>query len=206
MATFELPNVAGNSTAYLDGKTPYPVNITKVTDDESDSVFNVGDTVTVTWVDDSGVEDTFSAEFIGTMRVTVSGKIHVFMVLEDTATGDTLQNVVGLNNADAPSMIVKTGNSANITAETFTVCFFPGTLIATPSGERRVEDLVPGDAVLIDDPSPVLATWTGRMAGKHRRRFGFGRAVSVKWIGRQTVSTLFGSAERLMPVRFSAGS
>ncbi|TBX27797.1 Hint domain-containing protein, partial [Nioella sediminis] len=28
----------------------------------------------------------------------------------------------------------------------------------------------------------------------------------VKWIGRQTVSTRFGPAERLMPVRFAAGS
>ena len=28
----------------------------------------------------------------------------------------------------------------------------------------------------------------------------------MKWIGRQTVSTFFGPAERLMPVRFAAGS
>ena len=33
-----------------------------------------------------------------------------------------------------------------------------------------------------------------------------GRTVSVKWIGRQTVMTRFGPAERLMPVRFAAGS
>ena len=32
------------------------------------------------------------------------------------------------------------------------------------------------------------------------------RHCPVKWIGRQTVSTLFGPAERLMPVRFEAGS
>jgi len=32
------------------------------------------------------------------------------------------------------------------------------------------------------------------------------RTVPVKWIGRQTVSTRFGPAERLMPVRFAAGS
>ena len=33
-----------------------------------------------------------------------------------------------------------------------------------------------------------------------------GRSVPVKWIGRQTVSTRFGPAERLMPVRFAAGA
>jgi hypothetical protein len=33
-----------------------------------------------------------------------------------------------------------------------------------------------------------------------------GRRVAVKWIGRQTVVTRFGPPERLMPVRFAAGS
>ena len=33
-----------------------------------------------------------------------------------------------------------------------------------------------------------------------------GGFVPIKWIGRQTVSTRFGRAERLMPVRFAAGS
>ena len=64
------------------------------------------------------------------------------------------------------------------------LCFFPGTLISTPAGERRIEELVPGDSVLTAD----------------------GRAVATKWISRQTVSTRFGPAERLMPVRFAAGS
>jgi len=33
-----------------------------------------------------------------------------------------------------------------------------------------------------------------------------GRTVPFKWIGRQVVSARFGPAERLMPVRFAAGS
>ena len=64
------------------------------------------------------------------------------------------------------------------------LCFFPGTLIATPVGERMIEELVPGDRVLTKN----------------------GREVAAKWICRQTVSTRFGPAERLMPVRFAAGS
>ena len=64
------------------------------------------------------------------------------------------------------------------------VCFLPGTLIAAPDGERKVETLAAGDMILTAE----------------------GRHVPVKWIGRQTVSTLFGPAERLTPVRFAAGS
>ena len=64
------------------------------------------------------------------------------------------------------------------------VCFLSGTLIATPDGERKVETLEAGDMVLAASGCPV----------------------PVNWLGRQTVSTLFGPAERLMPVRFAAGS
>ena len=128
------------------------------------------------------------------------------MVLKDTSLGYTAYYIVGLATGDAPTRIVETGNSANVTAEKFIVCFFPGTLIATPSGERKVEDLVPGDPVLIGDSSNAPATWMGRIWRKLRRRHGRRRAVAVKWIGRQTVSTRFGHAGRLMPIRFAVGS
>ena len=67
---------------------------------------------------------------------------------------------------------------------TFPVCFAAGTLIATPDGARCVETLSIGDCVL------TLS----------------GAATEIRWIGRQTISTLFGSADRLMPVRLAAGS
>jgi hypothetical protein len=63
-------------------------------------------------------------------------------------------------------------------------CYGEGTRIATPAGDTTVEALRIGDTVLTAE----------------------GHAVPVKWIGRQTVSTRFGPAERLMPVRFAAGS
>jgi hypothetical protein len=63
-------------------------------------------------------------------------------------------------------------------------CFLAGTLISTPSEEIAVEDLRIGDPVTTAE----------------------GVAVPVKWIGRQTVSTRFGPADRLMPVRFAVGS
>ncbi|WP_306045115.1 Hint domain-containing protein [Nioella sp. MMSF_3534] len=73
---------------------------------------------------------------------------------------------------------------ANITTDPLLACFHAGTLIDTPNGATAVESLSRGDRVLTSD----------------------GKACSVKWIGRQTISTRFGPAERLMPVRFAAGS
>lgn len=64
------------------------------------------------------------------------------------------------------------------------VCFMAGTLIATPSGQSAVETLAVGDMVLT--------------AG--------GRAVPVMWLGRQTVSTVFGMNEILRPVTIRAGA
>ncbi|MGI3186021.1 Hint domain-containing protein [Nioella aestuarii] len=67
---------------------------------------------------------------------------------------------------------------------TYQMCFLAGTEITVPGGEVSVETLRIGDCIVTTD----------------------GRAVPVRWIGRQTVSTRFGPAERLMPVRFAAGS
>jgi hypothetical protein len=72
----------------------------------------------------------------------------------------------------------------SVTAQSIAVCFCAGTMIRTPNGETMVEALHSGDKVLTEEA----------------------RAVTVKWIGRQTVSTRFGPADRLEPVRFTAGS
>ena len=212
MATFSLPVSADNkftSTSYINGGTPTNARITSVTDGESDLVFNVGDTVTVMWNRADGTAGTpYTAEYIGTVSVTVSGQTEPkdFMVLKWVRGTTTYYDVVGITNSDAPATIVVSGASANVSAETFTVCFFPGTLIATPNGERRVEDLAPGDPVMIGDAHAAPATWIGRISRMFLPRLGFERAATVKWLGRQTVSTLFGPAERLMPIRFAAGS
>lgn len=207
MANFDVP-MDLRSAEYQNGSKTLGLIITNVSDGKSGSVLSVGDTVTVTWFrSDGSAGSPFSAEFIGTMSVTVSGQTQVFMVLKDTSfAGRTLHYVVGLKNSDAPATLVETGNSANVTAESFTVCFFPGTLIATPSGERRVEELVPGDLVLVEETDPIPTTWVDRMTWKFPRKLGLVRSAPVKWIGRQTVSTRFGPADRLMPVRFVAGS
>ena len=66
----------------------------------------------------------------------------------------------------------------------FTVCYLEGTLIATPSGERTIETLAIGDQILTAN----------------------GRAVPVKWIGRQQIRNSIFASPRMEPVCISAGA
>ena len=181
MAIFET---LAKSVRYIDGNKSAEVTISKITDGDSNSdSFSVGESVTVT---EDGVNKTM--KFIGT--VTVNGVEYPVVEIDLILTKRVF--VVGLGNDDAPSNLP----SLN-TTDSFVVCFFSGTLIATPSGERKVEELASGDLVLVGDSDAIPATWLGRKLA---------RAASIKWIGRQSVSTLFGPADRLKPVRFAAGS
>jgi hypothetical protein len=66
----------------------------------------------------------------------------------------------------------------------FTLCFYPGTLIATPAGEVAVENLAAGDLVLTTK----------------------GEAKPIRWIGLQTVATLFADPLTKLPIRIKAGA
>jgi len=88
-----------------------------------------------------------------------------------------------LPHADFPPGIAPS-DVQNGPTDTLPACFLAGTCIATPTGWTAVEDLNVGDSV---------ATASGATA-------------RVRWIGRQAVSTRFGPAERLMPVRVRAGA
>ena len=95
------------------------------------------------------------------------------------------------NNETVPGLFIAS-NDLTLAGQTLAIntsapylfCFAAGTLIATDQGEQTVETLNIGDPILTHD----------------------GRMASVKWIGRQTVSTRFNPAERLQPVRVSAGA
>ena len=199
MATYEVNGTptmqwSGTTGDYL-GTTP---SIRSVTDEQTDTEWKVGEAVKVTF--NSG--SVFDGHYRGTF--TVDGVQYPIVEFE----GDFW--VLGSGNpSSAPTGLLESivqGTTVyhpdwNRSAD-FTVCFFPGTLIATPSGDRKVEELAPGDPVLIGDSGAVDATSGGNSAGDSGR----GRSVPVKWLGRQTVSTRFGPAKRLMPVRFAAGS
>ena len=106
-----------------------------------------------------------------------------YVVLGITADGDP---IIQPNGGGLTRVLSDNGSLGTVASSVsaFTLCFAAGTEIASPCGSRVVEALAIGDRILTAD----------------------GRAVAVKWIGRQTVSTRFGPAERLMPVRFAAGS
>jgi hypothetical protein len=64
------------------------------------------------------------------------------------------------------------------------ICFAAGTEIATPRGQRRVEDLRDGDEVTTVE----------------------GEIVPIRWIGRQTVSRKFADPLRTLPIRVRANA
>jgi hypothetical protein len=76
------------------------------------------------------------------------------------------------------------GNLSSASIDITVTCFMPGTRIKTPTGEAAVETLRRGDLVLTAD----------------------GRSLPVDWLGRQTVSTLFGDVQQLLPIRIKAGA
>jgi Hint domain len=77
------------------------------------------------------------------------------------------------------------GDTVTPSTETLDVtCFYAGTLIATPAGGTAVETLKPGDLVLTAD----------------------GVAAPVRWLGRQSVSTVFGDKLSVLPIRIKAGA
>ena len=66
---------------------------------------------------------------------------------------------------------------------TSVLCFYPGTLLATPSGETSVETLRAGDMLLTTNgPKPV------------------------RWVGQSHVSRRFADPLRVLPIRITAGA
>lgn len=139
-------------------------------DNEFDNTFENGDTVG------------FGETFVGTVDVAlVAGGTARLPV---STSGSSYYVSFGSNYSATDFIFPSQLDTSTFNTTDFTTCFLAGSLIATPEGERAVEELAIGDEILTED----------------------GRAVAVKWIGRQTVVTAFGPAERLMPVRFAAGA
>ena len=76
------------------------------------------------------------------------------------------------------------GSTRVDTITTTAICFYPGTMVRTPAGEVAVETLRRGDLVVTSD----------------------GLAKPVRWLGRQTISTVFSDPLRVWPIRIRAGA
>lgn len=112
--------------------------------------------------------DTFSDSQCLLMQDTATGKYYVLSGDPYTA-GSTLP-------MESQSQIVFNCREA--------YCFFAGTLISTPEGNRPVETLQTGDVISTAD----------------------GETRTVRWLGRQTVSAFFADAEKVLPIRIMAGA
>jgi hypothetical protein len=117
------------------------------------------------------------AEYLGT---NADGDIF-FTSTEDGLEGRLLMLT---NNGDAYPLGTIISRSDIDFSSPFAICFYPGTRIATPAGERAIETLAPGDLVLTQD----------------------GAAQAIRWVGRQTVSTRFADPLRVLPIRIRAGA
>jgi hypothetical protein len=102
-----------------------------------------------------------------------------------TAASDpiTVQNYFLGSNFQLSAIQFADGSAISI-AEISPLCFLAGTRVRTPLGEMQVEKLKRGDLILTAQ----------------------GRAVPVRWIGRQTVSTIFADSLRVMPIRIKTGA
>ncbi len=145
--------------------------------------------------DNIGVSDSFVAgeiltdsnglreAYVGT--VNIGGVTYVVYGGGGTLQGGTQYYFRGYSDDPASHTgLQQPFEASSISTDAFTVCFAAGTRIATPEGETAVETLCIGDLVATAD----------------------GRAVPVKWVGRQTVHKVFTPAERFVPVRVAAGA
>lgn len=115
---------------------------------------------------------------------TSSGSFSDVTVVQPNGTVTTYSDTN--NDGTLDTKTTQTPSSPTPTVETGTfpqsVCFLAGTMIATPEGEVAIETLQPGQLVSTVD----------------------GRALPVRWLGKQTIATTF--AERSMPIRIRAGA
>jgi hypothetical protein len=145
-----------------------------------------GDTVT------SGFFKT-PIDYVGTTTfVNTHGTVVPAFIVYDPATGQyylgTLNGRGQPTGGQALNVTQPTGSGStgqwNLATAATLNCFFEGTLIATPSGERPVETLEAGELVLTGD----------------------GRAMPVRWLGHTVVSRVFADPVRVLPVRIKAGA
>ncbi len=84
-----------------------------------------------------------------------------FRIVGETLDADGNSTSGTIEFLDAPGGAV-TGSMTFTEIEQIIPCFTPGTRIATPKGERRVEDLEIGDKVITRDHGAQVIRWVGK--------------------------------------------
>jgi hypothetical protein len=139
--------------------------------------------VTVSTTGDLTLGDVTSETFkVGTTTYTYLGTASTPSATGFYASDGTNTFFFSKTTGIANSTVVTT--AADTPTTSFTLCFYPGTLIATPAGQVAVETLAAGDLVLTTE----------------------GEAKPIRWIGLQTVTTFFADPLTKLPVRIKTGA
>jgi len=137
--------------------------------------------------DSTGVGNTLDLdlEYIGTLETgDPVGRVFIFFNSSNSRYYVTSLKDYTTTAVDSGDEFPNTIDTSLIDTSNFAHCFVAGTMIATPHGEIAVEDIARDDLVLTAD----------------------GRAVPVKWVGRQAVPMPAAIPESLEPVLISAGA
>lgn len=140
-----------------------------IADDEGgsgdDLTYDVGGGPTTTPLDSTAI---YNAEILLGDGSTITTQV----VIIQAANGDVFLSELStqLDNLNIQSVNLTSADSSNYSGITpgssiensAIVCFCPGTMIATPSGERPVEDLDFGDLVLTADHGAQPVIWTNK--------------------------------------------
>ncbi len=119
-----------------------------------------GDSVNGSDITQSYPGDTVTVNVPGVGNVTYTGITFYLASGQQVFTptdGQVLQNGTFVS-----STFVNTQGPAIVPDDITPPCFTPGTLIATPSGERRVETIEAGDLITTRDAGPQPVIWVGR--------------------------------------------
>lgn len=152
-------------------------------DQEADTTFEVGDALL-------NYTRTPSNDFLGTIEISLDAGGTLEVPVVRGLTSYVNPNVIEALIVIPPPLTLSdvtfptTFDYNSIDTTDFVTCFAAGTHIETDTGEVPVDQLSVGDLV---------------------RRLD-GTLTPVRWIGRQTVVTLFRVPERVQPIRVRAGA
>ncbi|UUV05932.1 Hint domain-containing protein [Ruegeria sp. YS9] len=169
--TFDPANPPPGGTAV----TVSSLNLTDVNDDNLIDAPS-GDTVNGQDVTNSWPGDTVTINVSGVGNVTYTGT--TFYLADGSRVFTPTDNQVLQPGTLVSTTFVNTSGPLNV-GNLGPPCFTAGTMIATPEGERAVEDLKAGDLVITVDHGPQPLIWIG--------------------------STTVAAEGKLAPIRFDAG-
>jgi hypothetical protein len=135
---------------------------------------------------ESGYSDTYGAAAGSFVIDANDGTFSYSITLADAVTGGLTTVGFTITGTDEANPVVPLDDyiDTDLITFNFTLCFAAGTQIATPLGDKTVEDLKSGDLVTTAD----------------------GRTVPVRWIGRTSLHPMFKPADRLDPVLIRKGA